>query len=326
MNQNAPAPPTFEPLDPHKFKDPELTAKGERRASVVLKRLETLWFNTGTLCNIECANCYIESSLANDRLVYLTAAEVAAFLAEAEALSQRPLAVGFTGGEPFMNPDIAAILQEPLARGYDILVLTNAMRPMMRPHMQAALVDINRRHGKKLTLRVSLDHWRADRHDEERGMGSFAEALQGLRWLRDQGIPIAVAGRLRWDDDDRGMRAGYAELFAREHIEIDVEDPAALVLFPEMDARVDVPEITVDCWGILNKSPDDVMCASSRMIIKRKGSAAPAVVACTLLPYDTQFELSRTLAGALSAVKLNHPHCAKFCVLGGGSCKAPSRR
>jgi uncharacterized Fe-S cluster-containing radical SAM superfamily protein len=326
MNQNAPAPPSFKPLDPRKFKNPELTAKGERRASVALKRLETLWFNTGTLCNIECANCYIESSPANDRLVYLTAAEVAAFLDEAEALSQRPRTVGFTGGEPFMTPDIAAILQETLARGYDILVLTNAMRPMMRPHVQAALAEINRRHGKKLTLRVSLDHWRADLHDEERGIGSFDETLTGLRWLRDQGISIAIAGRLRWGDSDGDLRAGYAALFARERIEIDAEDPAALVIFPEMDARVDVPEITVDCWRILNKSPDDVMCASSRMIIKRKGAAAPAVVACTLLPYDPQFELSRTLDGALSAVTLNHPHCAKFCVLGGGSCTAPPRR
>ena len=92
-----------------------------------------------------------------------------------------------------------------------------------------------------------------------------------------------------------------------------------------MDARVDVPEITTDCWRILNKRPDDVMCASSRMIVRRKGAAAPAVVACTLLPYDPQFELSRTLAGALSPVTLNHPHCAKFCVLGGGSCTALSR-
>ena len=224
MNQNVPAPPTFKPLDPRKFRNPELTANGERRASVALKRLETLWFNTGTLCNIECANCYIESSPTNDRLVYLTAADVAAFLDEAEALSQRPRTVGFTGGEPFMNPDIAAILQEALARGYDTLVLTNAMRPMMRPHVQAALVELNRRYGEKLTLRVSLDHWRADLHDEERGIGSFDETLKGLRWLRDQGISICIAGRSRWDDSDRDLRAGYAALFARENIEIDVED------------------------------------------------------------------------------------------------------
>jgi hypothetical protein len=225
-----------------------------------------------------------------------------------------------------MNPDIAAILQEALARGYDTLVLTNAMRPMMRPHVQAALVELNRHHGEKLTLRVSLDHWRADLHDEERGSGSFDETLKGLRWLRDRGISICVAGRSRWHDSGSDLRAGYAALFARENIEIDVEDRAALMIFPEMDARADVPEISVDCWRILNKSPADVMCASSRMIVKRKGAAAPAVVACTLLPYDPQFELSPTLEGALSPVTLNHPHCAKFCVLGGGSCERGSRQ
>jgi uncharacterized Fe-S cluster-containing radical SAM superfamily protein len=325
MNQNVPAALDFTPLDPRKFKDPEWTATGERRATVALKALDTLWFNTGTACNIECANCYIESSPTNDRLVYLTTAEVAAFLDEAEALAHRPRAVGFTGGEPFMNPDIIGMLSMALERAYQILVLTNAMRPMMRPRIQAALTALNRRYAARLTLRVSLDHWRADRHDEERGSGSFDETLEGLRWLRDRGISIAIAGRSRWGDSDGDMRAGYAALFRREHIEVDVDDPAALVIFPEMDARVDVPEITVDCWRILNARPDDVMCASSRMIIKRKGAAAPAVVACTLLPYDRQFELSSTLAGALSAVALNHPHCAKFCVLGGSSCTAASR-
>src|SRR5262250_437607 len=167
--ENALAAPSVAPLDLRKFTDPERTISGARRATVGLRRLETLWFNTGTLCNIECANCYIESSPANDSLVYLTTADVAAFLDESEGLGQRLRTVGFTGGEPFMNPDIAAMLRLVLGRGYDALVLTNAMRPMMRPHLQAALTDIQRRHGARLTLRVSLDHWRPDRHDEERG-------------------------------------------------------------------------------------------------------------------------------------------------------------
>ena len=64
-------------LDPRKFQNPFVTAKGEKRAQVKLKALETLWFNTGTLCNLTCQHCYIESSPKNDRLVYLTAAEVA---------------------------------------------------------------------------------------------------------------------------------------------------------------------------------------------------------------------------------------------------------
>ena len=320
MNQNVLAPQSFKPLDPAKFKDPGTTAKGERRAAVALKRLETLWFNTGTLCNIACTNCYIESSPTNDSLVYLTAAEMTAYLDEAELLDQSPRTVAFTGGEPFMNPDMSAMAGIALARGYDVLILTNAMKPMMRPRVQAALLDLNRKFKIRLTLRVSLDHWRPGLHDQERGAGSFEETLAGLRWLATNGFQLALAGRL-WGDTDKDMRQGYAQLFAREGIVLDVEDRAALVIFPEMDARVDVPEITVDCWRILSKSPNDMMCATSRMIVKRKGAASPAVVACTLLPYDKQFELGARLAGALSPVKLNHPHCAKFCVLGGGSCK-----
>ena len=116
---------------------------------------------------------------------------------------------------------------------------------------------------------------------------------------------------MRMVEHDRAGRLGIA---------LDAADPACLVLFPEMDARIDVPEITEACWGILHKSPSEVMCASSRMVVKRKGAAQPAVVACTLLPYAPEFELGATLAEASGRVMLNHPHCAKFCVLGGASC------
>ena len=64
-------------LDPRKFRDAALTAAGDRRATVALTGLETLWFNTGTLCNLTCQHCYIESSPRNDRLAYLTRDEVA---------------------------------------------------------------------------------------------------------------------------------------------------------------------------------------------------------------------------------------------------------
>src|SRR6202008_455585 len=93
-------------LEAEKFRDPHITAAGERRASVALQRLRTLWFNTGTLCNIACRNCYIESSPKNDRLVYLDRAEVAAYLDEIERDGWDTEEIGFTGGEPFMNPHL----------------------------------------------------------------------------------------------------------------------------------------------------------------------------------------------------------------------------
>ncbi|MBX9701910.1 MAG: radical SAM protein [Acetobacteraceae bacterium] len=314
------APP--KPLDPAKFRDPLVTARGETRATVALTALRTLWINTGTLCNITCRNCYIESSPRNDALVYVTATEVAAYLDEIGRDGLATEEIGFTGGEPFLNRELPAMLRDCLARGLRVLVLTNAMKPM-RNH-GAALTALLRDFGlERLTLRVSLDHHRAEVHDLERQEGSFEQALEGLVWLARQGFAVHVAGRAGFagrGEDEAAMRAGFARLFAEHGIPIDAADPVALMLFPEMDAAVDVPEITTACWGILNKRPDSLMCASARMVVKRRGAARPAVVACTLLPYDPQFELGTTLADASRPVALNHPHCAKFCVLGGAAC------
>lgn len=306
------------PLAPAKFSDPHLTAKGDARASVSPTALNTLWFNTGTLCNLSCATCYIESSPTNDALVYLTAAEVERFLDEIASAGFGTREIGFTGGEPFMNREIIAMLRPVLERGYETLVLTNAMRPMRRH--EAALEALRAAHGDRLTLRVSLDHHSVAVHEAERGSGSWAPALDGLRRLSDHGFSIAVAGRRLADEPEAAARGGYARLFAAEGIRVDAADPARLVLFPEMDAAADVPEISTACWGILGKSPADVMCATSRMVVHRRGEARARVVACTLLPYDPGFDLGATLAEAMRPVPLNHPHCARFCVLGGASC------
>jgi hypothetical protein len=304
-----------------KFRDPEITAKGERRAVVRMRALQTLWFNTGTLCNITCENCYIESSPRNDRLVYLSRAEVQGFLEAATVLRPRPAEIGFTGGEPFMNRDIIAMIEDSLAAGFRVLVLTNAMRPMQR--RKASLAAVRDHFADRLTMRVSLDHYRPSCHEQLRGKGSWAPTIQGLRWLAETGFDLSVAGRTIWGETEAESRAGYRRLFAELGVGIDADDPARLMLFPEMRADDDVPEITEACWGILGKSPESVMCASSRMVVKRKAAERPSVIACTLLPYDTAFELGTTLAAATAQpVALNHPYCARFCVLGGASCSA----
>ena len=301
-----------------KFSDPDLTAKGERRAAVSLTGLATLWFNTGTLCNLACVNCYIESSPTSDRLAYLTRDEVGAFLAEAAATRPELTEVGFTGGEPFMNPQIIGMIEDALAGGWRVLVLTNAMRPMQK--LQAPLLDLHQRFPGRLSLRVSVDHYTQARHEQVRGERSWAPTLAGLHWLAAHGFDLALASRLMWDESAEAARAGFATLFRAEGLALDSGDPSRLVLFPEMDVHKDVPEITEACWGILGKSPSDVMCASSRMVVKHRGAMAPSVIACTLTPFEDGFDLGPTLAAAAGPVKLNHPHCASFCVLGGASC------
>ena len=307
-----------QPLVSRKFRDPLVTAKGEERARAPFVALDTLWFNTGTLCNLACANCYIDSSPVNDALVYLTEAEVARFLHEIAASGRPVREIGFTGGEPFMNREFVPMLERTLAAGFEALVLTNAMKPMRR--YEAALLTLRERFGAKLTLRVSLDHHSLEVHEGERGPGSWEAAIDGLRWLSANGFSLAIAGRRLAGEREAAARVGYARLFAAEGIGVDAADPARAVLFPEMDEAADVPEISTGCWDILGKRPDGVMCATSRMVVRRKGEASARVVACTLLPYAPGFDLGETLAEAARPVPLNHPHCARFCVLGGASC------
>lgn len=309
-------------LDPAKFRDAAVTAGGAMRARVELRSLETLWFNTGTLCNIECLRCYIESSPSNDRLSYLGAGEVESYLDEIAELELGTHTIGFTGGEPFMNSEFLAMLETCLGRGFRVLVLTNAMQPMLRPACREGLLRLHREFGDRLLLRVSLDHHTRERHEEERGPRSWESALRGLRWLATNGFNVSVAGRTCWNEDEASARRGYATLFSSLGLDCDTDDPQQLVLFPEMDPTLDVPEVTVDCWAALGLDPSSLMCATSRMVVKRRGAASPMVVSCTLLPYDTRFELGARLRDARDPVALNHPHCSRFCVLGGASCSA----
>jgi len=301
-----------------KWSDPKLTAKGETRASVAPVKLETLWVNTGTLCNIECANCYIESSPKNDRLVYITEGDVRTYLDEIKERSMGTREIAFTGGEPFLNPEMIKIASLCLERGFEVLILTNAMKPLL--NKKDAVSDLIERFGAKLRFRVSVDHHTESVHDKERGAGSFKSMLEGLSWLTSTGAPVSVAGRSLIEEEEQDAIKGYQSLFDEKDLSLDASDRSVLIIFPEMDEQAELPEITTECWGILKKEPSSVMCATSRMVVKRKGDDALSVAACTLLPYDERFSMGKTLEDAWRPVDLVHPHCASFCVLGGASC------
>src|SRR5438094_8476294 len=225
--------PPLPTLDPRKFQDPFLTATGERRARVPLRALDTLWFNTGTLCNLTCQHCYIESSPKNDRLVYLSAAEAGEYLDEIERLGLGTQLIGFTGGEPFMNPELPAMLDLALARGFRTLVLTNAMKPMHK--MKPALLALHRRHGERVAIRVSLDHYGRGVHEAERGRRSWQPTIDGLLWLAANGFAVSIASRRLSGETEAEIRRGFAGLFTELGLAIDADDPLALTVFSEMD-------------------------------------------------------------------------------------------
>lgn len=287
-------------------------------AHVELSALETLWINTGSICNLACAACFMESTPRNDELAYMSAHDVSTFLDEIARDKLGTQTVGFTGGEPFLNRDLPQMLEDVLARGHDALVLTNAMKPMRRS--ATALLALREKHGARLALRVSLDHYSRELHELERGSNSFAPTLDGLAWLAREKFAVTVAGRLYSGEPEAIVRAGYARLFADRGLPLDARDPAALVLFPEMDAAAAPVRVTEKALREAGKPRGDLMCAGARMAIRRKGAEAPAVVACTLVPYDRAFEMGATLAAARRPVALSHAHCATFCVFGGASC------
>jgi molybdenum cofactor biosynthesis enzyme MoaA len=303
-----------------KFDNKFTTAKGDKRAKVDLKTLKTLWFNTGTLCNLKCENCYIESSPTNDRLSYLTNTDVVKYLEEIKEEKLPTKNIGITGGEPFLNPHIIPIINSILEYDHELLILTNANRVIKRH--QDELIKIKNLHGEKLKLRISLDHFTPEIHDQERGEGAFQKTIDQMKWLCDQGFEVSIASRSLVDETQEDSIQGHEKMLIDNGIKLNLKDK--IVVFPEMKSNKDVPEITTACWDILNVSPDNQMCASERMIIKRKGEDTPVIMPCTLLAYDEQFILGKNLKDAKKEVYLNHPFCAEFCVLGGASCSSTS--
>jgi len=302
-------------LSDNKFKNQKVTADGSNRAFIEARNIKTLWFNTGTLCNIECKNCYIESSPKNDSLVYLTIEEVKSFIDEAIDKNLGTNEIGFTGGEPFMNKDIMKMIDYSLRKHLKVLVLSNAMKPMLNRTKE--LIKLNH---SNLTIRVSIDHYEKEKHEEIRGKNTYDVMLQGLKWLNENNFNYTLATRLLWNEKEEDLRKNFGTFIKNNNLRLDTNSPKELVTFAEMDEKIDTPEITTSCWDILNKDPNDIMCSWSRMVVRKKNSKNPSVIACTLLPYADEFDLGDTLTNSLQKIYLNHKHCSKFCVLGGSSC------
>lgn len=298
-----------------KFENKNLTADNKTRAFIESKKLKTLWFNTGTLCNLTCKNCYIESSPKNDRLAYLSFDEFKVFVNESIQNEMGTEEIGFTGGEPFMNKDILKMIKYSLDNGFKTLVLTNAMKPMMNNRK-----NLNKLNHLNLSIRVSIDHYNKDKHEQIRGPNSWEPMIEGLKWLSQNKFNYCLATRLMWDENEETTRKNFKKFVDQYQLVLDVENKKQLVTFAEMDEKQDTPEITTECWDILNKNPDTIMCSTSRMIVKKRGDENPSVIACTLLPYKQEFDLGDTLKESMKKIYLNHPHCSKFCVLGGSSC------
>ncbi len=202
-----------------------------------------LWAYTNFDCNLACGYCCAQSSpKAASRRLEPSVARAA--FTEFASLGGRE--VFFTGGEPFMHPEIGELVAA--AAGLDRTILTNAMifgRGARRQRLEQM--------DRSVLLQVSLDSATPDLHDRQRGAGSWARALAGIGQARELGFRVRVAATL-YEEDPDGVRALHRRLDAEG---IDLEDrlirPVAEEGFADSGVHVSIdtiePEPTITADG-----------------------------------------------------------------------------
>ena len=275
-------------------------------ARVDFRHLTALWVQiTGTLCNLQCVHCINASGPREPWLAPLPADTARRYIAEAAALGVKE--VYFTGGEPFMHPEILDLLAFSLERA-PTTVLTNGT--LIDDATAAALAALAAGARYSLEVRVSLDDPDAARNDAIRGPGAFRRALAAIRRLDARGLlPILTATEVDAATDR------YARLRALL-LEAGVRKPRVkmLPLFPvgRMAGRgggVVTPEM------LATVEPARLQCSESRAV------AAGGVYVCPILSgYPEARVEGETLADTLGPTRLDHPACL-VCWQTGSSCR-----
>jgi pyruvate-formate lyase-activating enzyme/TusA-related sulfurtransferase len=202
-----------------------------------------LWLYTNFDCNLQCGYCCVRSSPKALRRA-LGLARVQRIAKEAAELGVKEIFV--TGGEPFLLADIGEILTA-CAAAAPTTVLTNGM--LFSGRRLETLRSLPR---DRVTLQISLDSPSPERHDRQRGTGTWARAWKGIERARAEGFRVRLAATVasdaeaeefrtfldaqRINDEDRIIRRIVLRGFATEGIAL---------------ARADlVPEVTITAEGV----------------------------------------------------------------------------
>lgn len=283
-------------------------------------QLDDLWFMVGSLCNLKCIHCYVDSSPENDFLEQIALRDVQSYLQEAAGYGVR--SVYFTGGEPFINREIIPMLEESL-RHAQTTVLTNATTPVVRHFDQ--LDGLNREFPGKLVLRVSLDHFQESRHDAIRGSGTFAKSVRNAVELSKLGLRVVITvtpevfrgNRLTSDTVEKE----FQQLFHNQGVQIEVKVLPAVLEMGAQSRRRDNPSafqiVTEDLMNEYSVQAESLMCYNGRSVLKRNGECR--VYPCPVIYEVPEFDLGATLAESLAKpVPLTHRSCAQYCCVGPG--------
>ena len=264
--------------------------------------LDTLWFQVaGTLCNLACTHCFIACSPTNQSHAMMTRADVRGFLEEARGLGVREYY--FTGGEPFMNPEMLAIAGDALAQG-PVTILTNGV--LLTPERSRRLRGLFERSEYSLDLRVSIDGWDAATNDPIRGEGTYARILEGLRNLAAEGLnPVvtvteacegaaAAAGRERFLDWARSIGLSRPRLKVLSLFRIGAEAERL---------RGYAPRETLAGRTLSPEELEALQCSTARMVTAR------GVYVCPILIDLPSARMGATLAETLRPFPLSTGAC-----------------
>src|SRR5438045_3482980 len=177
--------------------------------SIALAHLDDLWFQVGgTLCNLTCRHCFISCSPHNHSFGFLDLETVRCHLDESVSLGVKEYY--FTGGEPFLNRDMVAILELTLRYG-PATVLTNGT--VFKSDWLERLRAAEQASSYSLEFRVSMDGFTPAENDAVRGAGTFERILRGVRMLLEHDfLPILTVTRTRDAADDSELFHGFVHL------------------------------------------------------------------------------------------------------------------
>lgn len=289
------------------------TDANEPRGYIESKRLQELWFHTGTACNLACPFCLEGSKPGDNRLQRMNVEDVKPYVDEAITLGVEQFS--FTGGEPFVVRDMVNILAYA-AEHRPCLVLTNGTEPVLkRAKAIATLVDT----PHPISFRISIDYIDPVLHNEGRGEGSFEQAMEGIALLHGLGFKVSVARQMTSGEDSVLVDRQYRDLFVQHGL----PEALTIIAFPDFstpNSEVEVPEITENCMTTYQNASqrDDYMCAFSKMMVKQDGEMR--IYACTLVDDDIRYGVTGTLKDSLDQkIMLTHHRCYS-CFSQGASC------
>jgi uncharacterized Fe-S cluster-containing radical SAM superfamily protein len=275
------------------------------------EHLDALWLQVaGTLCNLACTHCLVSAGPGVDRHGFMSRAAVREVVTE--ALAQGVREIYFTGGEPFLHPDLTAILADTLAVA-PCTVLTNGT--LFTRERVVALAELADGSRYALELRVSLDGADPASHDAIRGAGAFARALEGIRRCHAAGLLPIVTATYGPCEDTLAVRARYDSLL-RAH---GVQRPRVKLLplfrigreversgaYGAADTLAGLAEAAFD--------PSRFQCGHARAVSTR------GVFPCPILVDEPGARMGARLSDARVPVPLGHPACLT-CHLTGMTC------